>query len=248
MRVDATSYDDAVDRILTWAKDGESRYVCVASVNNVIHTRDDRSYRKIMLKADLVTPDGMPLVWSLRLFGLRDATRVYGPELTPALCAGAAEKGIPIALYGATPEVLAKLRAYLEMRFPGISIALSIAPPFRALTDEEEERDIAAINSSGARVVLVGISTPKQERLMAGWKGRVDAVMVGVGAAFDFLSGEKHQAPRFMQRAGLEWLFRLATEPKRLWRRYLVGNPRFLMLLVTQLLSTRGNAGTEEGR
>jgi N-acetylglucosaminyldiphosphoundecaprenol N-acetyl-beta-D-mannosaminyltransferase len=235
MRVDRTNYEDAASRIVAWGKQRESRYVCVASVNNVMESRASEAFQQIMNLADLVTSDGMPLVWSLKLLGLRDATRVYGPDLTPILCERAAEAGVPVGFYGGTPDVLESFIANLKARFPKLQVVYRFAPPFRAPTEEEDRQVDQEIIDSGAGIVFVGLGTPKQELWMAARRGKVPAVMVGVGAAFDFLAGVKKQAPSIMQRMGLEWLFRLCSEPRRLWKRYLYRNPRFVFLLVKQL-------------
>jgi N-acetylglucosaminyldiphosphoundecaprenol N-acetyl-beta-D-mannosaminyltransferase len=242
MRVDATSYEDAAARICSWAHAGESRYVCVAAVNNVIQSKDDAEFRQHMNGADLVTPDGMPLVWGLRILGIGDASRVYGPHLTGVLCERAAREAIPVGFYGGTSDVLNSLIAQLERTYPGLIVAFRHSPPFRAPTEAEEEMVRGDIERSGARIIFVGVGTPKQERWMVRHRGRVGAVMVGVGAAFDFLAGTKRQAPSWMQRLGMEWLFRLLHEPRRLWRRYLIGNPRFAVLFAAQLAG-RGRLG-----
>jgi N-acetylglucosaminyldiphosphoundecaprenol N-acetyl-beta-D-mannosaminyltransferase len=239
MRVDATSYARAAEDVLRWARLGESRYVCVATVNNVIEAWDDPDYRATMEAADLVTPDGMPLVWGLRLLGVAEATRVYGPDLTPVVCQLATEQGVPVGFYGGTEDVRAALTARLAQRFPGLRIVYCSSPPFRPLTPAEEQRTLQDLDRSGARILFVGLGTPKQERWMAAHKHQVNAVMLGVGAAFDFLAGRKRQAPRLVQRLGLEWLYRLVHEPRRLWRRYLYRNPRFVALFVAQLLKER---------
>jgi N-acetylglucosaminyldiphosphoundecaprenol N-acetyl-beta-D-mannosaminyltransferase len=235
-RVDATSYRHATDQVLDWAAAGESRYVCVATVNNLIEGCDDPGYNAIMEAADLVTPDGMPLVWGLRLLGVPGASRVYGPDLTPLVCQEAARRGIPVGFYGGRDDVLDDLAAALAGRFPGLRIVYRWSPPFRALTAEEEARVRDDLRRSGARVLFVGLGTPKQERWMADHKD-LPLVMLGVGAAFDFLSGRKRQAPPALQRLGLEWLYRLVHEPRRLWRRYLYRNPRFVALFAAQLLT-----------
>lgn len=239
IRVDATSYAHASHEILRWARQGESRYVCVATVNNVIEAYDDPGYQAVIEAADLVTPDGMPLVWGLRLLGVAGATRVYGPDLTPVVCQLATEQGVPVGFYGGAEDVLGTLTARLERRFPGLQVVYRSSPPFRPLTPEEERQTVEGLHRSGARILFVGLGAPKQERWMAGHRGQVDAVMLGVGAAFDFLAGRKRQAPRLVQRLGLEWLFRLAHEPRRLWRRYLYRNPRFIALFAAQLLRER---------
>jgi N-acetylglucosaminyldiphosphoundecaprenol N-acetyl-beta-D-mannosaminyltransferase len=238
-RVDATSYGHAADAVLGWAGAGESRYVCVATVNNLIEAYDDPAYRQVMEDADLVTPDGMPLVWALRLLGVAGASRVYGPDLTPVLCERAATGGVPVGFYGSTPEVLGDLTANLARRHPRLRVVYAVSPPFRPLTAAEDAEMVARVNASGARLLFVGLGAPKQERWMADHQGRIEAVMLGVGAAFDFLAGRKRQAPAALQRLGLEWLFRLASEPRRLWRRYLYRNPRFVALFGAELVRRR---------
>jgi N-acetylglucosaminyldiphosphoundecaprenol N-acetyl-beta-D-mannosaminyltransferase len=236
MRADATSYEAASSQVLAWARAGESRYVAVATVNNVMEAYDSLPFRRVMNSADLITPDGMPLVWSLRALGVPSATRVYGPDLTPRVLAAAEREGVPVGFYGATDAVLERLRRVVRFRYPHLEIAYLWAPPFRPLSEEEDRVVTARIDASGARILFVGLSTPKQELWMASHRGRVRAVMLGVGAAFDFLAGAKRQAPRWMMGAGLEWLFRLASEPRRLGRRYLKHNPRFVFLFLAQLL------------
>ena len=195
MRVDATSYGDAAMRVARWAKAGESRFVCIASVNNVMEAHDDHEFLSIMNDADLVTPDGMPLVWGLRRLGLPHASRVYGPDLTPAVLTKASEEGIPVGFYGGSPGVLEAFLLRVERGWPNLRIAYAWSPPFRDLTDEEDERVVEEMNASGARMLFVGIGCPRQEIWMSNHRGRVDAVMLGVGAA----SGcpkEDHQAIR----------------------------------------------------
>jgi N-acetylglucosaminyldiphosphoundecaprenol N-acetyl-beta-D-mannosaminyltransferase len=233
VRVDATSYAEASDQVARWAIDGESRYVCACNVHMVMEAHDDPTFRDVVDGADLVTPDGMPLVWALWAMGVRDAKRVYGPSLMIALCESAERQGIPIGLYGGTDDVLGKLVDRIAERFPGLRVPYAHAPSF---DDEADVRtDLDAIREAGVRILFVALGCPKQERWMARHRGQVPAVMVGVGAAFDFLSGAKRQAPAILQRAGLEWAFRLASEPRRLWGRYAVHNPRFLALLARQL-------------
>jgi N-acetylglucosaminyldiphosphoundecaprenol N-acetyl-beta-D-mannosaminyltransferase len=239
VRIDATNYQEATEQILKWASEARSCYVCVAAVNNIMEARDSADYRAVMEQAELVTSDGMPLVWLLRWSGVPRATRVYGPDLMPAVLAAAAAEEIPVGFYGGSRPVLARLIDLAQERFPGLRIAYAESPPFRELTPEEDERTAIAIRQSGARIMFVGLGSPKQDRWMHRHQGRINAVMLGMGAAFDFFTGAKPQAPAWMQRAGLEWAFRLATEPKRLWRRYLKQNPRFLMLALAQLFRTR---------
>lgn len=239
MRVDPISYEEATGKVLAWAEAGESRYVCVANVHMVMEAHDDPDFCALVNAADLVTPDGMPLVWMLRKLGHLYQERVYGPELTSRVCAEAARRGVPVGFYGGYPEALEALVRNLRASFPGLRVVYAYSPPFRPLTPEEDERVTEEINASGTRILFVGLGCPKQERWMAEHKGRVRAVMLGVGAAFDFHAGRVRQAPAWMQKIGLEWLFRLSQEPKRLWRRYLRHNPRFLLLAFLELAGIR---------
>jgi len=235
MRVDATSYSGATAIVLDWARARASRYVCVATVNNVMEAFDSADFRRVMNEADLVTPDGMPLVWGLRLLGHRNATRVYGPDLTPVVLREAAANHLPVGFYGGSPDVLEKLQQAVLTQFPQLNIAYAFSPPFRPLAPAEDEQVIETINRSGVRVLFIGLNTPKQDYWMAAHRGRIGCVMLGVGAAFDFMAGSKRQAPRWMMCIGMEWFFRLVTEPRRLWKRYLTHNPRFVILFALQL-------------
>jgi N-acetylglucosaminyldiphosphoundecaprenol N-acetyl-beta-D-mannosaminyltransferase len=212
-----------------------------AAVNLVMSAREQPATLAATLGATLAVPDGMPLVWALRLLGHRNATRIYGPDLMAAFCARAAGDRTPIYLYGGrTPEALELLSGRLRQRFPGLVIAGGWSPPFRELTPEEEQRVIAEIDGCGAQVVWVGIGQPKQEQWMQRMRPHLRApLLVGVGAAFDFHAGLVPQAPPWMQRHGLEWVYRLAREPRRLWRRYARYNPRFVVGFARQYLRER---------
>jgi N-acetylglucosaminyldiphosphoundecaprenol N-acetyl-beta-D-mannosaminyltransferase len=238
-RVDQTSYLHATELICHWAQNSLSKYVCVATVNNIMESYDSRDFQRVMNHADLVTPDGMPLVWGLRRLGHKAASRVYGPDLTPLLLEMAAANGLPVGFYGGSQATLGKLHQFTAKKFPNLKVVYAYSPPFRSLTAEEDRYVVESINSSGARILFIGLNTPKQDYWMAIHKGNVQTVMVGVGAAFDFLAGSKKQAPRWMMRIGMEWFFRLLTEPKRLWKRYLKHNPRFVALFAMQLLGIR---------
>jgi N-acetylglucosaminyldiphosphoundecaprenol N-acetyl-beta-D-mannosaminyltransferase len=239
LRIDATNYTDAVERICRWAKQKESRYVCAANVHMVMEAYDCESFRSVVNGADLVTPDGMPLVWMLRGLGVARAKRTYGPDLTLCLCAALAREGIPVGFFGSRPQVLTDCVQCLKHRYPSLRVVFQIAPPFRTLSMEENQAYLDQIRRSGCRVLFVGLGCPKQERWMAEHGKAIPAVMVGVGAAFDFFAGRKKQAPGWLQRLGLEWLFRWIHEPRRLFRRYVYHNPRFLVLVLLQWIRER---------
>ncbi len=231
-----SNYEEVVDWMEAMVAAGARGYLTAAAVNLVMSAREDREAREAVLGATLAVPDGQPLVWALRALGHSCATRVYGPDLMVRFCARAEQSGTPIYLYGGrTPEALELLERRLRERFPGLRISGGFSPPFRALTAQEEERTIAAINSSGAAVVWVGTGQPKQEKWMLRMRPHLSApLLVGVGAAFDFHAGLVAQAPAWMQRNGLEWTYRLVREPRRLWRRYARYNPRFLIHFARQ--------------
>lgn len=235
-KVNVTTLSDASARICEWAARGESRYVCVASVNNVMEAYDSAAFQSVTNQADLVTSDGMPVVWALHLLGRKEASRVYGPDLTPRILERAATQGISVGFYGGSSDTLSKLLEFVHARFPSLRVAYAWSPPFRPLSAEEDQRVVEEMNRSGARIVFVGLNTPKQDYWMARHKGRIQAVTVGVGAAFDFLAGTKRQAPKWMRGIGLEWLFRLSAEPGRLWKRYTKHNARFVCLFFLQTL------------
>jgi N-acetylglucosaminyldiphosphoundecaprenol N-acetyl-beta-D-mannosaminyltransferase len=236
MNVDCTSYEQAVETIRGWAGQGLSKYVCAACVNNAMEAHDSDQFRGVMNDADLVTPDGMPLVWSLRCLGLPQASRVYGPDLTLRLLAMAEANGLAVGFYGGESRTLARLLQMVGDGFPALAVAYSCSPPFRPLMPQEARQVVEEINASQTSILFVGLGSPKQDYWMAANRGQVRAVMIGVGAAFDFLAGTKRQAPRWMMKIGTEWLFRLASEPRRLWKRYLKQNPRFVVLFALQLL------------
>jgi N-acetylglucosaminyldiphosphoundecaprenol N-acetyl-beta-D-mannosaminyltransferase len=230
------------ERTLDWIDEavatGHRGYLCVAATHTIMAAADDAGLRAAVLGADFTVADGQPLVWALKLLGHPVQGRVYGPDLMDRACARAARTGQRFYLYGGRNQ--GALARQLRLRHPGLQIVGGHVPPFRELTDAEEEAVVEDIRRSGADVVWVGIGVPKQEKWMARMRHRLTApVLVGVGAAFDFHAGLIPQAPGWMQRVGLEWLFRLAQEPRRLWRRYLRYNPRFLVGFVRQYLRER---------
>jgi N-acetylglucosaminyldiphosphoundecaprenol N-acetyl-beta-D-mannosaminyltransferase len=225
-----------------WISRREPHYVCVTPVHAVMESQRDKELRRIHNAAGLVTPDGMPLVWLSRLMGFPNVERVYGPDLTLAMCERSIKPRYQHFFYGGGPGVAEKLVLRLRSRFPGLKVCGTYSPPFRPLTLEEDRAIVAEINATKPDIVWVGISTPKQQYWMAEHVGQLSApVLIGVGAAFDFHAGIKRQAPRWMQKIGLEWLFRLLSEPRRLWRRYLIDNPWFLWLMLLQALGKGSN-------
>jgi len=223
-----------------WIQHKHRTYVCITGVHGVMESQADPELRKIHNQAGLVTPDGMPMVWLSRLAGHKHVDRVYGPDLMLAVCATSLHKGYRHYFYGGNQGVPELLRDKLQERFPGLQVVGTYSPPFRPLTPDEDAAIVARINEAEPDIVWVGLSTPKQERWMAAHLGKIQApVMIGVGAAFDFHAGLKPQAPRWMQRSGMEWLFRMLSEPKRLARRYLQNNPRFVFAVLMQMLGLR---------
>ncbi|MDQ3630048.1 MAG: WecB/TagA/CpsF family glycosyltransferase, partial [Actinomycetota bacterium] len=205
-------------------------YVCVAATHTVMACQEDPELRKAVVDSDLTVPDGQPLVWAMNALGHNLTSRVYGPDLMARYCERSMATGTKMFLYGGRNQgALVQLALNLRRRYPGVQIVGGYSPPYRPLTGEEEDGILAEINRSGADVVWVGIGVPKQEKWMAQMRPRLDApVLIGVGAAFDFHAGLVPQAPAFMQSAGMEWGYRLAREPRRLWKRYLRYNPRFV--------------------
>lgn len=238
--VSAIDMEAAMRRIDGWIEAREPGYVCVTGVHGVMESQRDENLRRIHNSAGMVAPDGMPLVWLSRLNGHRSVRRVYGPDLMLACCERSLEWGWRHFLYGGAEGVPELLAERLKARFRGLRIAGTYSPPFRPLTPEEDAAIVERIDRADPDIVWVGLGTPKQERWMHAHVGRLRApVLIGVGAAFDFHAGLKRQAPAWMQGAGLEWLFRLASEPRRLWRRYCVNNPAFVWSILLQTIGLR---------
>jgi len=235
--VSGINMEAALCTIERWISQRESHYVCVTGVHGLVESRRDEELRRVHNSAGLVTPDGMPLVWLSRLMGFRQVERVCGSDLMLAVCERSANQGHSQFFYGGAPGVVETLAKRLQSRFPGLRVVGGYSPPFRALSADEDRAVVERINAAAPDIVWVGISTPKQERWMFEHRRALNApILIGVGAAFDFCACLKRRAPRWMQKSGLEWLFRLASEPRRLWRRYLVNNTWFLWLLLLQLL------------
>jgi N-acetylglucosaminyldiphosphoundecaprenol N-acetyl-beta-D-mannosaminyltransferase len=244
--VSATSLHQCTRLILDAVRRDVCGYVAVTGVHGISEAYVDESFRRILNCAYLVTPDGMPLSWIGRWEGFSGMDRVYGPDLMSQVFASTTDGSVRHFFYGGAEGVAERLLEEMESRFPGVCVAGTFTPPFRALTKAEFETLREQIRLARADIVWVGLSTPKQERFMAARLDELDTkLMIGVGAAFDFFTGRVRQAPYWMQRSGLEWLFRLVQEPRRLGRRYLVNNPLFLLRLLGHYTGIRKRALAE---
>lgn len=238
--VSAVSMQEAVARVDRFLQGDGAGYVCVTGVHGIMEAQSDPAFRATLNGSFLTTPDGMPTVWLGRWSGFKDMTRVYGPEFMLELCKLSVERGYRHFLYGGKPGVAEQLKAKLEAEFPGLQITGTYTPPFRPLNAQEEQDLATAIERSQADMLWCGLSTPKQERFMAQYCGRLPVkLMFGVGAAFDINSGNLKDAPRWIKLAGLQWLHRLVLEPRRLAGRYLRNNPKFVWLASLQLMGLR---------
>lgn len=233
--IDELTWEAALDRISAWAAEGQSRYVCICNAHSLITARDDPDFMRIVRDCDMATPDGAPVAWMMRRLGAPAQQRINGPDLMLKYCELAQSRGEAIYLFGSTDDTLTALRAALRERWPQLRIAGWMSPPFRPLSAEEEDQIVDEINRSGAATVWVGLGCPKQEAWMSRQRGKIRAVMIGVGAAFDYHAGKVRRAPQWMQHAGLEWLHRLLSEPRRLWRRYVFTNTAFIVHAASQL-------------
>jgi len=242
MRVDHIESGDAVDLVTQWAAaaPARARIVCAANVHMVMEAHDDAAFRATVNEADLVVPDGVPTVWALRELGLSQRRRVrVTPDLLVELLVACELKGLKLGLYGGTQGVLRAFSTFLISATPQIEVVYEYSPPFRSLTPQEDERAVEEITAAGVQLLLVGIGCPKQEAWMGAHADRLNCVMFGVGAAFDVFGGRTRNAPAWMRDRGLEWLFRLVSEPRRLWRRHLFNDPRFLALFALQAIRER---------
>ena len=230
------TYESVAEHCVQWGRNREARTVVLANVHVVMEAYDDPSFQNSLKAMDLVNPDGMPLVWALHALGHRDAARVYGPHATQYILRAAEQAGLSVGFYGGSEAALAALTAHVRQTYPRLRVGFAMSPPFRVLTAEEDEVIVREITQSGVHLLFVGLGCPKQERWINAKKASVPAVLLAVGAAFDFLAGTKPQAPAWMRRSGPEWSFRLCSEPRRLFVRYAQHNPRFVLLFLLQLV------------
>ena len=237
MDVGVTHLDAALSQVEAMAQSNNGAYVCVSNVHMCMEVFDCSVFSQIVNNADLVIPDGRPLSFVQRLMGHKDAKQVRGQDIMNAICQTSGDKKINIGFYGGSSDaLLERVKEKLKISYPDIQITFSYSPPYRPLTDFEDRTIVQEIISCDVNVLFVGIGCPKQERWMAEHKNKLNCVMLGVGAAFDFIAGSKNHAPRWMQKLSLEWLFRLCSEPTRLWKRYLKHNPRFVYHSSKQVL------------
>lgn len=237
--IDAVTWDEAIGQIARWGAVRASRYVCICNVHSVVTTTTDVEFKIAVNNADMATPDGAPIAWALRRFGYPSQERINGPDLMMKYLAEAERLEQKVFFYGSAETTLARLCVALRGQFPRLQIGGTYSPPFRPLSREEDEAVVDMINRSGANVVFVGLGCPKQEKWMADHRGRIDAVMIGVGAAFDYHAGVIKRAPLWWQRNGLEWLYRLGSEPRRLFKRYMVTNTLFVIGFLRQFVTTK---------
>jgi N-acetylglucosaminyldiphosphoundecaprenol N-acetyl-beta-D-mannosaminyltransferase len=248
VQVDALDLERATEKISLWIDKGQKRYVCATGVHGIMESQRSAEVMTAHRHADLVVPDGMPLVWCGRRLGVQ-IDRVYGPDLMLSLLEKGLEPGWRHALYGSSEEVLHELQNHLTRRFPKLGIVGAISPPYGEMSDAQARQDVAALNAMRPDIIWIGLSTPKQEMWMCRWRPGLTAnVLIGVGAAFDFHSGRVKQAPRFLQRHGLEWAYRLGREPRRLWRRYFRNNPAFVLAILRQWPSVLDHMSSESPR
>lgn len=237
--VTALPFDAQIKKILEWARSYESKVICVANVHMLMEAHWNSEFSSVLKSADIVTPDGMPLVWMMKLMGVREQNRVAGMEIFLALCQLAAEQNISIFFLGSETTILQKMRNKLECEFPSLEIADMVPLPFRPLTIAESDDIAQRIHQSKANLVLVSLGCPKQEYWMHNHKGKIQSVMIGLGGVFPVLAGVHKRAPLWIQNLGLEWLYRLVQEPRRLWKRYMYTIPPFIWLCGKQLLTSR---------
>lgn len=240
MPVNITNRQHALQHIYSLSQKPKGAYVCVSNVHMCMETYDDPDFEEIVKNADIVLPDGKPISWAQKLLGCNNAEQVRGQDIVNELCKLSAESGIKIGLYGgSSSQLIDSVKYNLQTAHKGLKIAYAYSPPFRPLTVNENELVEKEIHKSQIDILFVGIGCPKQEKWMADHKDNLSCVMLGVGAVFDFISGEKKHAPRWIQSIGMEWFFRLMSEPKRLFFRYFKTNPRFVLLFTLQLLKSK---------
>lgn len=241
--ITALRFNDQIQTMLKWAMERQSRTVCVANVHMLMEAHWSPKFFNLLENADLVTPDGMPLVWMMKLLGVHHQDRVAGLDILSASCQKAQSLGVSVYFVGSITPILERMKARLEREFPQLKIAGMEALPFRPLTQDEDEALIQKINESGAGLVFVSLGCPKQEYWMQAHQGKVQGVMIGLGGAFPVYAGLHKRAPRLIRESGLEWFYRFLQEPHRLWERYIKTIPPFVWLAFKQLLTQSVSSG-----
>lgn len=233
------SFIETTNLILEWSQKKLSKYICICNTHSLVTSKESSQFKEALENADLCTADGMPLVWASKINGHKEQQRVDGPNLMLELCRQSVEKNISIFLYGSTPENLKKLKYTLELKFKGIHIVGILSPPFRDGNPEVDFEDMKIIKESGANLIFVALGCPKQELWMSKNYKETNGVMIGVGAAFDFINGNLTRPPLWVQKIGMEWMHRLTLEPKRLFKRYAYNNSKFIFEYSKSLLNNK---------
>ncbi|HLK28112.1 MAG TPA: WecB/TagA/CpsF family glycosyltransferase [Puia sp.] len=233
------SYPSFIDNIISLAKQKSSSYVCVANVHMFVEAYLDKNFNQVIEQADIVTPDGKPLTWGLRMLKGIKQDRVAGSDILPDLIKESERLGLSVFFYGGSQKMLDDTSEFLKTNHTNLKVAGLYSPPFRKLSDDENNKMVSMINDSGADIVMVVLGCPKQEKWMASMKGKINAVMIGVGGALPLFIGAQKRAPNWMQKIGLEWLFRLAIEPRRLFKRYASTNPYFIYIVFKEFFRLR---------
>lgn len=246
--IDAIGWDEVVSRIASWAAHRQSRVVALCNVHSVVTASQEPAFQTVLSQADLALPDGAPVAWALRREGFSEQQRINGPDLTWRYLQVAEQLGQSVFFYGSTQDTLDRLLVTIKDSFPKLKIVGMESPPYRELSEDEDQAYVDQINQSGANVLFVGLGCPKQEAWMAAHRGRIKAVMLGVGAAFDYHAGTIQRAPVWMQKIGMEWFHRLLSEPRRLFKRYTVTNSIFIYRMVKNLLLGNPSVQHEERR
>ncbi len=237
--VNVCNYESAIKQITDLVGKGNGGYVCFSTVHMIMESYDNRKFGEKVNNANMVIPDGMPLVWMQKLQGVEEAGRVRANSIMRMLLEHAEKQNLSVGFYGGKQEVIDKIQVKAKKEFPNLKIAYAYSPPFRPLTEEEDKRITVEINRTKPDILFMGLGCPKQENWMSAHKDKVKAIMLGVGASFDFYAGNVRESPEWLQELGLEWLYRLTQEPRRLWKRYLILNPRFMWLATLQLLGLK---------
>jgi len=246
--IDAIGWDEVISRIASWAAHRQSRVVALCNVHSVVTASQEPTFQTVLSQADLALPDGAPVAWALRREGFSEQQRINGPDLTWRYLQVAEQLGQSVFFYGSTQDTLDRLMVTIKASFPKLKIVGMESPPYRELSAEEDQAYVDQINQSGANVLFVGLGCPKQEAWMAAHRGRIKAVMLGVGAAFDYHAGTIQRAPVWMQKIGMEWFHRLLSEPRRLFKRYTVTNSIFIYRMMKSLVLGNPSVQHEERR